>query len=43
MQQKIQMKLKGADGKDVNYSIFHTINKLGAPSNGGGATAAVGK
>ncbi|MDQ3440617.1 MAG: PA14 domain-containing protein, partial [Planctomycetota bacterium] len=41
MQQKIQMKLKGADGKDVNYSIFHTINKLGAPS--GGATAAAGK
>jgi hypothetical protein len=38
MQQKIQMKLKGSDGKDVNYSIFHTINKLGAPS--GGATAA---
>lgn len=42
MQQKIQMKLKGADGKDVNYSIFHTINKLGAPSNGA-ATAAAGK
>jgi hypothetical protein len=41
MQQKIQMKLKGADGKDVNYSIFHTINKLGAPS--GTATAAAGK
>ena len=38
MQQKIQMKLKGADGKDVNYSVFHTINKLGPPS--GDATAA---
>jgi len=37
------MKLKGTDGKDVNYSIFHTINKLGAPSNGTGATAAAGK
>ena len=43
MQQKIQMKLKGPDGKDMNYSIFHTINKLGAPSNGAGATAAAGK
>ena len=38
MQQKIEMRLKDAEGKDVNYSIYHTINKLGAPS--GGTTAA---
>ena len=43
MQQKIEFKLKGADGKDVNYSIFHTINKLGGPSAGATAAAAAGK
>jgi hypothetical protein len=40
MQQKIQMKLKGTDGKDVNYSIFHTINKLGARPDGRHGAAA---
>ena len=40
MQQKIQMKLKGADGKDVSYSIFHTINKLGGAMGDAGTTAA---
>ncbi|MGH7177809.1 MAG: DUF6797 domain-containing protein, partial [Tepidisphaeraceae bacterium] len=38
MQQKIQFKIKAGDGASMDYSIYHTINKLGKPANGDTAT-----
>ncbi len=44
MQQKIEFRLKTADGKDLNHSIYHTINKVGGPSDKAPAAAsAAGK